>query len=232
MKAERLEGRAADMAAAYSKLGAKASLGDAANLLYSDFSGGSGSRSDLKAAVTKILADSGYTLMSWPNAYALPYASYVTDVPMTASNLSLADETVPFYARVLQGHVRFSGTPVNLADETRAVFLYALETGGDLGFTLASENTDELRFSEDSALYAIRFADWKDTITAMFTELETARGQLGTPVSREAAGNLVTLRYADGSVLVLNYDTSPAQTGFGTVAGLDYLIVPGKEVLQ
>lgn len=232
MKAERLPGRAADMTAAYSSLNAKASFGDAANLLYSDFSVSTGSRSELKAAVTDMLKDYGDTLMSWPNAYALPYAAYVMDVPMDSSNLSLADETIPFYAYVLQGRVRFSASPVNLSDEPGAAFLYALETGGDLSFTLAAENTDELRFSDDSALYAIRFEDWKELIIAMHNELISVREQLGNPVSREADGNLVTLRCADDTLLLLNYDPSSVQTAYGTVEGLGYLIVPGKEAVQ
>ena len=178
-----------------------------------------------------LLDGAGATLMSWPNAYALPYAAYVTDVPMHASNLSLADEAVPFYARVLQGRVGFSGAAVNLADEPRTAFLYALESGGDLAFTLAAENTDELRFSDDSALYAIRFEDWKETIIAMQTELNAVRSGLGSLISREAAGKTVTLRH-DGGGLVLNYDTAAAQTAFGPVEGLGYLIVPGEEAAQ
>lgn len=231
IKADKAADKAADLLAAYGKLGAKASLGDAANLLYSDYTSKTGNRSALKAAVTELLDGAGATLMSWPNAYALPYAAYVTDVPMHASSLSLADEAVPFYARVLQGRVGFSGAAVNLADEPRTVFLYALDSGGDLAFTLAAENTDELRFSDDSALYAIRFEDWKDTIIAMQTELNAVRSGLGSLISREAADKTVTLRH-DGGVLVLNYDTAAAQTAFGPVEGLGYLIVPGEEAAQ
>ena len=231
IRADKAADKAADLLAAYGKLGAKASLGDAANLLYSDYTSKTGNRSALKAAVTELLDGAGATLMSWPNAYALPYAAYVTDVPMHSSSLSLADEAVPFYARVLQGRVGFSGAAVNLADEPRTAFLYALESGGDLAFTLAAENTDELRFSDDSALYAIRFEDWKETIIAMQTELNVVRSGLGSLISREAAGKTVTLRH-DGGVLVLNYDTAAAQTAFGPVEGLGYLIVPGEEAAQ
>lgn len=231
IRADKAADKAADLLAAYGKLGAKASLGDAANLLYSDYTSKTGNRSALKAAVTELLDGAGATLMSWPNAYALPYAAYVTDVPMHSSSLSLADEAVPFYARVLQGRVGFSGAAVNLADEPRTAFLYALESGGDLAFTLAAENTDELRFSDDSALYAIRFEDWKDTIIAIQTELNVVRSGLGSLIGREAAGKTVTLRH-DGGVLVLNYDTAAAQTAFGPVEGLGYLIVPGEEAAQ
>lgn len=232
LKADRVADKAAELLAAYDKLGARVSLGDAANLLYSDYTSKSGSRSALKAAVIELLNGAGATLMSWPNAYALPYAAYVTDVPMVSSNLSLTDETVPFYARMLQGRVGFSGAAVNLADEPCTAFLHALETGADLAFTVAAENTDELRFSDDSELYAIRFEDWKETITTMHAELAAARAQLGSLVSREAAGEIVTLRYDSGAVLVINYDTAAAQTAYGPVEGLNYLIVPGEEAAE
>ena len=221
-----------DLVAAYEKLGAQASLGDAANLLYSDFNSKTGNRSALKEAVVTLLQHAGGTLMSWPNAYALPYAAYVTDVPQASSNLSLADETVPFYAQVLRGRVGFSGAAVNLADEPRKAFLYALETGGDLAFTLAAQNTDELRFSDDSALYAIRFEDWQETIIAMHGELTAARVQMGDLLSREAVGDIVTLRFDNGAALVLNYGASAAETALGLVAGLGYLIVTGEEATQ
>ena len=232
LRADKVADEAAALLAACEKLGARVSLGDAAYLLYSDFSNASGGRAALRDAAVGAFRAAGGTLMSWPNAYALPYAAYVTDVPMTSSNLSLADETVPFYAQVLRGRVGFSGTAVNLADEPRRVFLYALETGGDLAFTLAAENTDELRFSDDSALYAIRFADWQETIAALHGELTAARAALGVLVSREAAGDIVTLRYDNGAVLVLNYGTAAADTAFGPLAGLQYLIVTGEEGVQ
>ena len=66
----------------------------------------------------------------------------------------------------------------------------------------------------------------------MHAELVAARAQLGSLVSREAAGNIVTLRYADGGVLVVNYDTAAAQTAYGPVEGLNCLIVPGEEAAQ
>lgn len=232
LKAERVTDKAAELIAAYETLGAKSSLGDAANLLYSDFTSKNGSRSVLTAALTELLDSAGDTLMSWPNAYALPHAAYVADVPMNSSNLALADETVPFYAQVLQGRVGFSGTAVNLADEPRTAFLYALETGGDLAFTLAMENTDELRFSDDSNLYAIRFADWQETIVQMYGELTAVRVQLGELLSRETAKDIITLRYDNGATLILNYGTTAAETTFGPVESLGYLIVTGEEATQ
>ena len=232
LTAAKVAEKGVDLQNAYEKLGAQASFGDAATLIYSDFGSSTGNRTELKDAVVGLLQSAGGTLMSWPNAYALPYASYVTDVPMASSNLSLADETVPFYTQVLRGRVSFSGTAVNLADEPRKAFLYALESGGDLAFTLAAQNTDELRFSDDSALYAIRFEDWQNTIADMHGELTTARAQLGNVISRETAGDIVTLHLDQGTVLVLNYGTEAAETAYGPVAGLDYLIVTGEGAVQ
>ena len=219
---------------AYEQLGARVSLGDAANLLYSDYTRADGGREALMAAVTALYEASGGAMASWPNAYALPYVSYVTDVPSASSNLSLADETVPFYAYMLRGRVGFSGAAVNLADEPRRVLLYAMETGGDLAFTLAAQNTEELRFSDFSALYAVRFDDWQGQIAALYGELTAVRTALAGAdmVSREASGDTVTLRSADGAALVLNYGTAPCETTFGPVAGLGYLIIPGEEGAQ
>ena len=66
----------------------------------------------------------------------------------------------------------------------------------------------------------------------MHAELAAARAQLGSLISREAAGETVVLKYANGAVLVVNYDTAAAQTAYGPVEGLSYLIVPGEEAAQ
>jgi len=234
LKADKVAEKAAALAADYAELGAKASYGDAANLLYSDYSADNGNRAALLAAVAGLYESAGDVMMSWPNAYALPYASYVTDVPMASSNLSLGDETVPFYARVLAGRVAFSGDAVNLADEPRAALLYAMETGGDLAFTLAAEGTDELRFSDDSELFACRYADWAEKIVSMYGELTAVRDALGGAgiIRRDTVGDVVTLTYGNGAVLVLNYGASAQESPYGPVAGLDYLIVTGEEAAQ
>ena len=207
LKAAEVEEKGEKLLAAYTKLGVNVSLGDAANLLYSDYSEAHGNRAALMASVVSLYQSVGNSLMSWPNAYALPYADYVANVPMTSSNLSLADETVPYYAGVVQGHVAFSGNAVNLSDEPRAAFLHALETGGDLAFILVAKNTEELRFSKSSELYACRYADWADEIISMQNKLMAARQSLGgaTFVSREMVGDLVTLTCNNGAVLMLNY---------------------------
>lgn len=234
LKADKVAEKGAKLAEAYAALNVNASYGDAAYLLYSDYTNANGSRADLKDAVVSLYKSAENTMMSWPNAYALPYASYVTDVPMASSNLSLADETVPFYAQVLRGHVAFSGEAVNLADEPRTAFLHALETGADLRFTLAMENTDELRFSDDSELFAISADDWQDEIIAMHGELADARKAMaGVQVAdRNCEGDLVTLLCGNGAMLLINYGSSPMETDRGTVDALDYLIIPGEEVAQ
>ncbi len=234
LKADKVAEKGAKLVEAYAKLGVNASFGDAAYLLYSDYTNADGSRAALKAAVVSLYQSAGAMMMSWPNAYALPYASYVTDVPMASSNLSLADETVPFYARVLAGRVAFSGETVNLADEPRTAFLQALETGADLSFTLAMENTGELRFSDDSELYAVSADDWQDEIVAMYGELADARKAMADAqvVARKHEGDLVTLTCGNGTMLLLNYGTSPVETAHGAVDALSYLIIPGEEAAQ
>lgn len=46
-----------------------------------------------------ILADSA-------NAYALPYVSHITNVPLSSSHFDVFDEDIPFYQLVMHGVIR------------------------------------------------------------------------------------------------------------------------------
>ena len=56
-------------------------------------------------------------LITGGNAYALPYADQIVNVPMESSHFNIVDETVPFYQMVIHGSIDYAGSPINLHDE-------------------------------------------------------------------------------------------------------------------
>ena len=87
-------------------------LDDATTLLYSDFSRENYSRADTMNKLVegyKQFKDAGFTLLaSGANAYALPYVDYLTNVPVTSSNLDLFDYDIPFYEIVIHGYLPYT----------------------------------------------------------------------------------------------------------------------------
>ena len=71
LKAEKVSQEAQSALSAYEALGADVALGDAANLLYSDYSQDNGLRDTLKAGIEVLYAQTEGALESFPNAYAL-----------------------------------------------------------------------------------------------------------------------------------------------------------------
>ncbi len=222
LKAERIAQEAENTLRDYEALAAKASFGDAAKLLYSDFSQDDGQRDAIKTAVEALYAKAGGALESYPNAYALPYASLVCDVPFASSGFSCMDETVPFYAYVLRGHVSFATEAVNLSDMPAHMCLHAIETGADLAFALVKQNSEELQFSEYSNLYACDWSNWSDSAAEMYQALCMVRSRIdGLAIAaRRNESGLVTVTYADGTKLLLNYSN-------GTWASEAGEIMPG-----
>ncbi len=220
LKAAKVSREADSTLRAYEALGAGASFGDAANLLYSDYSQDDGQRDALKAGIVSLYAQADGALESFPNAYALLYAASVCDVPFASSGFSCADETVPFYAYVLRGHVSFATEAANLSDEPARTLLHAMETGADLAFDLVTQNSDELRFSDRSDLYACGYTDWKDRATEMYQSLYEVRSRTDALeiAARQEEDGLVTVLYTDGTRLLLNYGNAARETDAGMLA--------------
>lgn len=220
LKAEKVSQEAQSALRAYEALGAGVSFGDAANLLYSNYSQDDGQRDALKAGIVSLYAQTDGALESFPNAYALPYAASVCDVPFASSGFSCADETVPFYANVLRGHVSFATEAANLSDESAYTLLHAMETGANLAFTFVTQNSDELRFSDRSDLYACNYADWKDLAAEMYQSLYEVRSRTDALeiAARQEDDELVTVLYTDGTRLLLNYGNAARETDAGTLA--------------
>ncbi len=220
LKAAKVSQEANSTLHAYEALGAGVSLGDAANLLYSDYSEDDDQRDALKAGIVSLYAQTDGALESFPNAYALPYAVSVCDVPFASSSFSCADETVPFYAYILRGHVSFATEAANLSDEPAHTLLHAMETGADLAFTFVTQNSDELRFSDRSDLYACDYADWKEQAAEMYQSLYEVRSRTDALeiAARQEYDGLVTVLYTDGTRLLLNYSDTARETVAGTLA--------------
>lgn len=49
------------------------------------------------------------------NAYVLPYASHLLNVPADSSEYKLEEKSVPFYQMVLHGSISYSGSPYNMS---------------------------------------------------------------------------------------------------------------------
>lgn len=170
----------------------------------------------------------GSVLVDNANAYAFTYADHIIDAPLNEYGTELADELVPFYQMVLHGYVSYATTPVNLAGDWKKTVLKAVETGANLNFTLMSKNTDSLRDSYLNDFYSCDLDNWFDKTVEEYNRVSVAAKEtLGKEMighSKIADGVYETV-YEGNVKTVVNYNSEAVETAYGTVDGLDFILV-------
>ncbi len=171
-------------------------------------------REDSKTYYTKLLAkikeQNGNVLISGGNAYALPYATDIINVSLEDSRSIYSMTSVPFMGIVLHGNVNFSGSALNLAGDYTYTMLKTIENGAVPYFVLALENASELKTSNFSSYYSVRYAIWLKDIVETYTELnavlkDVKKSYIVGHEFIDADCRIVKVTYDNGTVFYLNY---------------------------
>ncbi|MBR3970138.1 MAG: hypothetical protein IKJ87_03570 [Ruminococcus sp.] len=205
-----------DIAKSYSKAGLTgASVSNLTSSLYGDYGKREISRADAKELVTegyKLLTeklDNGILAES-ANAYAIPYANHIVNVPLNSSRFDIFNEDIPFYQIVLHGIIPYSAEAINADANPDDMLLMAAATGSLLNYDMIYEKASELKDTEfDVYFYAnhesqvIAAADeykmlkpiYEDISEAFITEYETER-----------EGKAMTVSYSNGTVIKVDFE--------------------------
>lgn len=200
------------------------------NQLYSDFADDGMSREftqDVWKQALETLTQKGPLLLSEANAYALPYASFVTDTPMSTSSFLNETASVPFYQIVLHGVLPISGESANEQSDPQEAFLYALETGSSPKVRFLAENYDILKETDYKDIISARYQDWIDSVTAAYQEI--------APILRRVADQRIVdheilmedvnrTTFADGTVVTVNYRETSVTVEGQTIEAKGYRV--------
>ena len=176
--------------------------------------------------------EQGRVLLSAPNSYLIPYASEITNLPITSSMNLLFDQDVPFVQMVLKGSVEYSGNPVNIGDTSPKTFLKHIETGSDIKYAFIKEEGTALLRTDLDYLYGANFDNYKEQAVSQYMELKKIadRVQNSKMVSHECNDDIARILYANGTVVYVNYTGSDFQTAEGvTVPSMWYAISKTNE---
>lgn len=144
------------------------------------------------------------------NAYALPYANHVLDLPLGHNEFYLVDEAVPFYQMVLHGYVDYASEAFNIQNvyELDTAILKMVEYASAPHFILTKEETSELKKTALDDLYSTQYEDWMDDATRMYQEVASAldlvRGSSMVSHERILEGFYKTV-YDNNVVIYVNY---------------------------
>ncbi len=171
------------------------------------------------------------------NAYVLPYADDLYDLPLTCSRFDAETTAVPFYPMVIHGLLPYCGSAINLSYDRNEQLLRSVEYGAALSYTLISR--------EDSLLtgtalgrtnYSLNSRDNLTEFTALWQRLGAfQRHVAGQTMTDHTALNesVFCTTYADGSRAYVNYSDADYTAAGLTVKAHDFtLVIAGEEAHQ
>ena len=219
------------IAGSYSKAGlAGAAVDNAASALYGDYGKKNISRSkamsNAEEAFSKLSEqlDNGF-IADGANAYAFPYVSRITDVPMSSSRFDLFNEDIPFYQIVMHGLIPYSTTAVNGDPDHDTLLLMAAATGSSLSYDMLYEETSELKDTDYDKYYYANYRYWADSAADEYKQLSplldkvSASTITGYDVSED--GNSITTTYSDGTVVRVDLKAKTIDYGSGFISLAD-----------
>lgn len=186
------------------------SLANLTTSLYGDY----GKKGISRYSAMNILTDcygsidsklSGGILADSANAYALPYVSHITGVPLNSSQFDMFDENIPFYQIVMHGLIPYSTTAVNGDADSETLLLMAAATGSNLYFDMLYEETSTLKDTEFDIYYYANYENWISTASAEYKLIASVLSGVSdctiTDYQVSDDDNLITTTYSNGTVI-------------------------------
>ncbi|MCL2697416.1 MAG: DUF5696 domain-containing protein [Oscillospiraceae bacterium] len=179
---------------------------------------------ELYAAGNRMMIQSGYS-------YAAPYASFITDFPLSWQGFGILDEEIPFYQIVLHGLVPYAGRPMNLAENFEMNILRSVESGAGLHFAFMDESPIELQTSKFPTFYANQYSMWADTAEALHREFTEQVGDIYNQFITDyiILSNGVSLtEYENGVQVIVNKSSAPFTYDGYIIEAKKYLVLRGE----
>ncbi|MDI9521058.1 MAG: DUF5696 domain-containing protein [Bacillota bacterium] len=175
-------------------------------------------------------------MLDTPNAYALPYASSVSNLPTQSSDYKLFNFSVPFLQLVYDGMLPYAGTSWNLRPQQlpQLLLLEAIESRTAPRFTLTYEeptifhDTGDLDFTgyfatwyQDSLPHVLEA--WK-AYDDFYQQVKGAR-----ITGHEILGDTVrATHYDNGKTVLVNYGERRKSALGASIPGFSYVIQGGE----
>lgn len=162
------------------------------------------------------------------SAYLLKNADYVYDAYDTTSGIHVFTQEIPFYQMLLHGLIAYSGiTPGNMSADFTETKLKWVEYGCDPYFLLSKASSGMLENAMVSDVFNSRYDDWKARVVEVYEEFNRRLGGLGSQqilCHEQLSGGVVSITYADGHVVLVNYSEGDVETSYGIVPARDYVV--------
>ncbi|MDD6279418.1 MAG: DUF5696 domain-containing protein [Oscillospiraceae bacterium] len=148
-----------------------------------------------------ILADSA-------NAYAFPYVSHITGVPLSSSRYDMFDEDIPFYQIVMHGVIPYSTTALNGSADSETLLLMAAASGSNLSYDMLYEETSELKDTDFDIYYYANQSNWVNAAAEEYKLISSILSGVSdcTITDYVTDGDVITTTYSNGTVIEVDLE--------------------------
>ncbi len=197
------------------------------------------SREEAKGYVMQTLstirATCGEVKVDGFNAYALPYATFLSGLPDTATQTDLETGVIPFYQIAVNGLVPYSAmTPGNARTNQQDSFLKQIEYSSFPKWELGAISSDKIKDAKYNDLYSLYYADWIDIAAEQYLKQKTIYDQTdGFKIASHTQldQNVYCTTFENGTAVIVNYgnDAYVSEAQNIKVPAKDYLLYSPTE---
>ena len=140
----------------------------------------------------------------------------------------MTDESIPWYYMIVSGNVSYSTLPGNRTGDLQQLKLQWIEYGATPTFELTANKSLNLYGTTYNALFSSEFAQWKDRVIEVTSELKTALKDVSgeSIVKHEILSDKqVCVTYANGYRIVINYADEAFDFEGNAVKAQNYLVL-------
>lgn len=145
------------------------------------------------------------------NAYALPCAAMVYNLPLYASAHPLLTQEIPLVQMVLSGNVDYAATSMQYAMDERDYLLRCIAFGSGLYVQAYAENGAQVKYTDFDDLYAGSWPQVAERVQSAYASAADALSQVAgqVMVHYSVQGNISRSLYANGMAVYVNYGGEP-----------------------
>ena len=162
------------------------------------------------------------------NAYVLPYASFLYDLPLDSSGYDVSRVGIPFYQMVVHGSIPYSQTAFNLSQDFSTSVLKSVESGAVIHYALMMEDDSVLRGSKlEARMFSLNYTKQKKRLVDTFKNLESYLSAKKNSVitnHEELLENVYKTTYENGTEITVNYSDGPVETDGKTIEAMSFSI--------
>ena len=187
-------------------------------------------RTQTKESIIKMLKNKKETDFAFDgsNAYILPFAKQITNIPLECSNYPGESNSVPFLQLVLSGCVEVVSQPINLSGNSKSMILKCISYGVSPNYVLAYRNVELLKSTDYTEYYAVSFETLKESVAEDYKYFEKALTAVKNAhlVNHQIiASGILLSEFSNGKTLVVNIGNEDYQYNGVNISAESYAVL-------